>query len=113
MEPTELNPLSKDARRELRQFAKRAARHGEDFNAAEPEAIREWLWSELTGEFDVDVVRAIYPLIISARRIALNERDLRVERGLAMQQQSAEAFRMYGAFPPVRELNAPTEPTAT
>ena len=110
MEPAKQSPLSSVELREVRRVACRAERSHEDFNAAEPQALRERLWRDLTGEFDLDLVRAIYPLIISARRIALNEWIRAQERGFTMEQQSAIARDMYGEFPPVRPLDAPPKP---
>jgi hypothetical protein len=96
--------------REVRRVARRAERCHEDYDAAEPQAIREWLWRELMGEFDPEIVRAIYPLIVSARRIALSERNRAEEHEFTSADQTASVIEMFGAFPPVRALDAPLKP---
>src|SRR5688500_4901770 len=107
MESTEQSPLSSTQMRQVRGVARRAGRHHEQFTAAEPQVIREWLWPELTGEFDPEIVRMIYPLILSARRVALRERNLTREEGLTMEEQSAAVIRLFGRSPAVRPLDAP------
>jgi hypothetical protein len=110
METANQNALSSVELREVRRVARRAKRGHEEYNAAEPQVIREWLWREMQEEFDPEIVRAIYPLILSARRIALSEGKLSQERKFTLEDQRARVIELFGDFPPVRALDAPPKP---
>jgi len=110
METTKESSASNAQLREVRRVARRAGRCHEEYNAAEPQAIREWLWREMQEEFDPEIVRAIYPLIVSARRIALSERSRAEERRESIEDQSARVIELFGDLPPVRALDAPPKP---
>jgi hypothetical protein len=107
---TEESQASNIPVREVRRVARRASRCHKEFDAAEPQAIREWLWRELMGDFEPETVRAIYPLIISARRMALREEKFAQEHEFTSEEQSRGIIELFGELPPVRPLDAPPKP---
>lgn len=110
METTKENAASNAQLREVRRVARRAKRCHQEFDDAEPQAIREWLWREMTEDFNPETVRTIYPLIVSARRVALSEEKFAHELGSTNEDQCRGIIELFGELPPVRPLDAPPKP---
>ena len=88
-------------------FAARAKKHGTRLDLAITQCLRERLWRQLLGEFNVKEVRALLPLLLASRRALLLEARQSEAEKLTVGEQEKLALQLFGDFaslPVPREL---------